>query len=66
MPNKNDDDSTSLLRLKKPSEKLEKRLVALDYANPNPSVPIVIAVNNAERSCSYDSYSGKSIWLKQV
>jgi hypothetical protein len=27
---------------------------------------MVIAVNSADRNCSYDSYSGKSIWLKQV
>jgi hypothetical protein len=31
------------------------------YANPKPSVPMVIAVNSADRNCSYDSYSGKSI-----
>lgn len=38
----------------------------LPYANPNPSVPIVIAVNKAALNCSYESYSGRSTWLKQV
>jgi hypothetical protein len=66
MPNKNDDDDSTLPFCKNHVKPRGPRKTSLYYANPNPSVPIVIAVNNAERNCSYDSYSGKSIWLKQV
>src|SRR5271154_2761194 len=66
MPDKNDDDDSTLPFCKTHVKPCGTRKTSLYYANPNPSVPIVIAVNNAERNCSYDSYSGKSIWLKQV
>ena len=36
------------------------------HANPNPSLPSRIAVNNFSFISSSDEYSGRSNWLKQV
>jgi len=36
------------------------------YANPKPDAPCLSAVMSFSTSCSLLSYSGRSIWLKQV
>ena len=36
------------------------KLIGINYANPNPSLPSHIAKNNFSRSISLDLYSGRS------
>lgn len=40
--------------------------LAVPHPNPKPSWPSWMAISSRSLSCSLDSYSGRSSWLKQV